>query len=97
VLVDLPSIGCAKSRLCGQHDEPEVERGSYALLTEGDETIGAVVRTRSGVKPVFVSIGHRINLLASIEYVLTCCRGYRLPETTRWAHRAAGGEKPAIG
>lgn len=96
VLVNLPSIGCAKARLCGRHDTPGMERGSYALLMEGDETIGAVVRTRSKVKPVFVSIGHRIDLATSIEYVLGCCRGYRLPETTRRAHRLAGGEIPTI-
>jgi deoxyribonuclease V len=94
LLVDLPAIGCAKSRLCGQHEQPGVERGSYVPLIEGEETIGAVVRTRRGVKPVFVSIGHRVDLPASIEYVLTCCRGYRLPEPTRWAHRVAAGVTP---
>jgi deoxyribonuclease V len=89
LLTDLPSIGCAKSRLCGRYQEPEVERGSHIPLVDHGETIGAVVRTRSGVKPVFVSIGHRMDLKTSIDVVLACCKGYRLPETTRKAHRLA--------
>lgn len=97
LLVDLPTIGCAKSRLCGSYEEPAFERGSCTSLTDKGEIIGAVVRTRSGVKPVFVSIGHRIDLSTSVDYVLNCCRGYRLPETTRWAHRLAGGATlPAV-
>ena len=94
LLVDLPTIGCAKSRLCGSYKEPASERGSYVLLVDQGKIIGAVVRTRSRVKPVFVSIGHRLDLSTSIAYVLNCCRDYRLPETTRWAHRLAGGAKP---
>jgi deoxyribonuclease V len=90
LLVDIPSIGCAKSRLYGQHEEPGSERGDYTLLLDKGETIGAAVRTRRGAKPMFVSIGHRVDLPASINYVLNCCWGYRLPETTRWAHRLAG-------
>ena len=96
LLVDIPSVGCAKSRLCGQYTEPGPERGDFALLTDQGVTIGAVVRTRTRVKPVFVSIGHRVDLPTSIDYVLNCCRGYRLPETTRWAHRVAGGEVPPV-
>jgi deoxyribonuclease V len=91
LLVDMPAIGCAKSRWCGQHDEPGEEPGDHVSLVERGEIIGAVLRTRRGVKPVFVSIGHRVDLETSIEYVLACCCGYRLPETTRWAHRVAGG------
>ena len=87
----VPTIGCAKSRLCGSHEEPGNERGDYAELFDNDEVIGAVVRTRSRVKPVYVSIGHKIDLAASINLVLRCCRGYRLPEPTRLAHQAAGG------
>ena len=94
LIVDLPTIGCAKSRLCGSYEEPAFEWGSYTFLTDKGEIVGAVVRTRSGVKPVFVSIGHRIDLSTSVDYVLNCCRGYRLPETTRWAHRLAGGATP---
>ena len=96
LLVDMPAIGCAKSRLCGQHDEPGEEPGEYASLVDKGEVIGAVLRTRRRVKPVYVSIGHRVDLATSIEYVSTCCRGYRLPETTRWAHRVAGGDVPPI-
>lgn len=91
LLVDIPSIGCAKSRLCGQYEEPESARGCYTWLVDQGETIGAVVCTRDNVKPVFVSIGHRVDLPTSIAYVLNCCRGYRLPETTRWADRIAAG------
>ncbi|MFQ6059382.1 MAG: deoxyribonuclease V, partial [Anaerolineae bacterium] len=93
VLINRPSIGCAKSRLCGDHAEPPAEVGSYTYLYDGEEIIGAVVRTRTGVSPLYVSIGHRIDLKTAIAYVLGCCRGYRLPETTRYAHRVAGGEK----
>ncbi len=89
LLSDLPSIGCAKSRLCGQYQEPGVERGSHVLLMDHGEAIGAIVRTRTNVKPVFVSIGHRVDLQTCIDVVLACCRGYRLPETTRLAHRLA--------
>ncbi len=89
LLADLPSIGCAKSRLCGQYREPGQVRGSHVPLMDKGETIGAVLRTRTDVKPVFVSVGHGIDLTTSIEYVLACCRGYRLPETTRRAHRIA--------
>lgn len=96
LLVDRPSIGCAKSRLIGQYDEPGRERGSYSYLRDDGEVIGAVVRTRTGVKPVFVSTGHRISLDAAVDVVLVCGRGYRLPEPTRWADRIAGGEDVCI-
>lgn len=89
LLADLPAIGCAKSRLCGHHEEPDFSRGNHVPLVDQGETIGAVVRTRSRVKPMYVSVGHRIDLKTSIKYVLDCCRGYRLPETTRQAHRLA--------
>jgi deoxyribonuclease V len=93
LLVDLPSIGCAKSRLCGKYEEPGFERGSHVPLMDKGETIGSVVRTRSGVKPVFVSVGHRLDLRTSVDYVLACCRGYRLPETTRRAHLMASKKR----
>ena len=89
LLLDMPSIGCAKTRLWGRYEEPHTEKGSYSYLMDGDETIGAVVRTRSEVKPLFVSIGHRINLHDSITIVLRCCPRYRLPETTRRADKLA--------
>jgi deoxyribonuclease V len=96
VMLDWPSIGCAKSRLTGDHDEPDETVGSWVSLRDGGETIGAVVRTRERVKPLFVSIGHRVDLATAIEFVLRCTRGYRLPETTRYAHRVAGGAELQI-
>jgi len=94
VLVDLPTIGCAKSRLVGRYAEPPQKRGCFTSLYDNDEIIGAVVRTRTGVKPLFVSIGHRVSLDAAIRMILTCGRGYRLPEPTRWADKIAGGVTP---
>jgi deoxyribonuclease V len=91
LFLDTPTIGCAKSRLCGHHDAPGAEAGSYAELTDGGEVIGAVLRTKARVNPVYVSIGHRVDLPAAIHWVLACCRGYRLPEPARLAHLAAGG------
>jgi len=91
VLLDIPTVGCAKSRLCGTHVEPNEQKGSWTPLTDGDEVIGAVVRTRDNVRPVFVSTGHRIDLEAAIALVLDCATRYRLPEPARWAHRVAGG------
>jgi len=93
LLLDRPSIGCAKSRLCGFYEEPGPERGSHTFLEDHGEIIGAVVRTRTGVKPVFVSVGHKIDLDSAIQTVLACCPKYRLPETTRWAHKLAGEAK----
>ncbi len=87
-----PAVGCAKSRLCGVYAEPEKEKGSWTLLTDGDKVIGAVVRTRDGVRPVFVSVGHRVDLEAAVSLVLDCAIKYRLPEPTHWAHRVAGGQ-----
>jgi deoxyribonuclease V len=90
LFLDLPSIGCAKSRLCGTHDPPGSERGDWVPLYDSDEVIGAVLRSRSGTKPLYVSPGHRVDLPTAIHYVMACCSRYRLPETTRWAHRLAG-------
>ncbi len=89
LLLDTPSIGCAKTKLSGRYEDPPIEKGRYSYLKGGEETIGAVVRTRTGVKPLFVSIGHRINLPDSINFVLQCCPKYRLPETTRRADKLA--------
>jgi len=87
----IPTIGCAKSRLCGECEEPDSERGSRTELMDNGEVIGAAVRTRAGVKPVYVSTGHMIDLESAIKWVLACGRGYRLPEPTRLAHQVAGG------
>ena len=89
LLLDKPAMGCAKSRLCGKAAEPNTERGAYEYLYDADEVIGAVVRTRANVRPVYVSIGHRIALDSAITFCLTCGSGYRLPEPTRQAHNAA--------
>jgi deoxyribonuclease V len=87
----VPTVGCAKSRLIGEHAEPDSAAGSTADLLDSGEVIGQVVRTRDGVKPLYVSIGNLIDLLSAVQLVLACCRGYRLPEPTRLAHQAAGG------
>jgi deoxyribonuclease V len=91
LLLDLPTIGCAKSILCGRHLPVGEEPGSHAELRDKSEVIGAALRTRRGVRPVYVSVGHKIGLAAALHWVMECCRGYRLPEPTRLAHRAAGG------
>jgi deoxyribonuclease V len=91
LVTGLPTIGVAKSRLTGTFREPLQRRGAWRPLVDGEETIGAVLRTRVGVKPVFVSAGHRISLETAIHYTMACVRRYRLPETTRWAHRLASG------
>jgi len=91
LFLNTPTIGCAKSRLCGQHEEPGVDPGSYAEVKDRDETIGVALRTKLGVKPIYVSIGHKVDLQTAIYWVMKCCYGYRLPEPTRLAHLAAGG------
>lgn len=91
VLTDIPSIGVAKSRLIGTHEAVPAQKGAWRPLRDDGEVIGAVLRTRVGVKPVFISIGHRLNLETAIDYVLRCTTRYRLPETTRLAHRLASG------
>lgn len=98
VLTDTPSIGVAKSRLIGvPRGRLGRVKGSWVPLVDGAELIGAVVRTRTGVKPLYVSIGHRVSLATAVEYVLRCTTRYRLPETTRLAHRlASAGTSAAI-
>ena len=88
VMIDHPTVGCAKSRLIGTpRDELGSEKGDWVELEDKGDVIGAVVRTRTGVKPVYVSVGHRVTLAESIELVLRCCGQYRLPEPARLAHR----------
>ncbi|MBD2770602.1 deoxyribonuclease V [Iningainema tapete] len=89
VLVDIPTIGVAKSLLVGKHDDLAETRGSWQPLIHKGETVGAVLRTRTGVKPVYISSGHRISLPTAIDYVMRCTPKYRLPETTRIADRLA--------
>ena len=98
LFLNTPTIGCAKSVLCGRHEVPGDEPGSYAEIIDNGETIGVALRTRLRVKPIYVSIGHKVDLQSAIYWVLECCRGYRLPEPTRLAHLAAGGNlKPEKG
>ncbi len=91
LLLNTPSIGCAKSRLIGTHDVLPQRAGSFRLLSDNGEVIGAAVRTKRAVKPLYISIGHRVELDKAISLVLDCCRGFRLPQPTRLAHIAAGG------
>jgi len=97
LLLDVPTIGCAKSRLCGEHEAPGPEAGSRAPLVDGGEVIGLALRTRTGVAPVYVSVGHRISLDAAAEWVLRLCRGRRIPEPLRLADQMSKGRGPASG
>jgi deoxyribonuclease V len=92
VLTGIPSIGVAKSRLIGRHASLPQPKGSWVELRDGAEVIGAVLRTRAGVRPLYVSVGHGLGLAAAIDYVLRCTPRYRLPETTRRAHHLASNE-----
>ncbi|MBD2295998.1 deoxyribonuclease V [Anabaena sphaerica FACHB-251] len=89
VLVDIPTIGVAKSLLIGKHEELPETKGSLQPLIHKNETVGAVLRSRTGVKPLYISSGHRISLPTAIDYVLRCTPKYRLPETTRIADKLA--------
>ena len=92
VLTGIPSIGVAKSRLIGEHGPLGPEKGDWTPLWDHDEIIGALVRTRRNVQPLYISVGHKISLEAAVCYVLACTTRFRLPETTRWAHRLASLE-----
>jgi deoxyribonuclease V len=91
LLLDIPAIGVAKSRLIGKHKALPLEKGAWVPLIDKEETIGAVVRTRTGVNPLYISTGHRVSLQSAIHYVLAATTRFRLPETTRAAHRLASG------
>lgn len=88
VLFDIPTIGCGKSRLIGQETEPGKERGAMTPLVDEDEVIGAALRTQTGIKPIYVSIGHKISLSTACQWVLELSPNYRLPETTRLSDQA---------
>jgi deoxyribonuclease V len=90
-----PTLGCAKSRLCGVQCEPGEQRGMMEALTDDGEEIGRVVRTRDGVKPLFVSPGHLCDIGSAAAAVLACHGGYRLPEPTRQAHLLANRQRLA--
>jgi deoxyribonuclease V len=97
LLCDLPTVGVAKSRLCGAHREPAAARGSRTALMDAGERIGSVLRTRDGVKPLYVSIGHAVDLPTAERWVLEAGAGYRLPEPTRRADRAVAVAKRELG
>lgn len=97
VLLDLPSIGCAKSRLVGEYLEPASRRGSRRPLLDRGEVIGKVLRTREGVRPVFVSVGHRMRLDDACRLLLRCVRKVRIPEPTRLAHIEVNRRRRACG
>jgi deoxyribonuclease V len=91
LLTDLPSIGVGKTRLIGSHAEVGNQRGDWQLLSDRNQVIGAVLRTRINTHPLYISVGHRISLETAIGYVMRCTTRYRLPETTRFAHKLASG------
>src|SRR5262245_17512572 len=96
VILDRPTIGCAKSRLIGTHREPGFRRGAIAPLVDDGEVIASVLRTQNGINPVFVSVGHLIDLPGARRIVLACALRYRLPEPTRLADQLVGAAKRSL-
>ncbi|MGD1939728.1 MAG: deoxyribonuclease V [Leptolyngbyaceae cyanobacterium] len=98
LIINCPTIGVAKSRLIGSHAELPLAKGAWVPLLDGTETIGAVLRSRTGTKPLYISAGHRISLPTALHYVQACTPKYRLPETTRLADRLASnrGRLPPV-
>jgi deoxyribonuclease V len=91
VYCGIPTVGVAKSRLTGEHGSPPQRRGAWVPLRDRGETIGAVLRSKANTGPIYVSIGHRVSLPGAVRLVMACTTRFRLPETTRWAHRLASG------
>jgi deoxyribonuclease V len=91
LILNVPAIGCAKSRLCGTHKPVDMQAGNREDLIFNNMIVGVALRTKSNVKPVYVSIGHKIDLSSAINWVLQCCRGYRIPEPCRLAHLISKG------
>ncbi|NIP72657.1 MAG: deoxyribonuclease V [Gammaproteobacteria bacterium] len=96
VLTGIAAVGVAKTRLVGEHEPVPEARGAWTELVDRGEVVGAVLRTRRGTRPVYVSPGHRVSLTSAVRLTMACTGRYRLPETTRWAHRLASGQ-PAPG
>ena len=96
LVLGLPTVGCAKSRLIGDHEDPAPQRGAWTLLRDKGETVGAVLRTRAGVRPVYVSPGHLTDLEQAIEFILACGGGFRIPEPLRLADRLSKAFKKEI-
>jgi deoxyribonuclease V len=97
VMIDIPTIGCAKSRLVGEYEEPGTGKGQWSPLLLKGQSVGAVVRTQYGVKPLFVSPGHRITLDEAVQIVLRCATRYRIPEPLRQADIFSRRMKKAFG
>jgi deoxyribonuclease V len=95
LLIDRPSIGCAKSRLCGTHDMPPHTPGASAPLVHDGDLVGRVLRTRQGAKPLYISVGHKITLARAVRLTLRCCTKFRLPEPTRLAHQLVSKRRNA--
>lgn len=91
LVADIPAAGVAKTLLVGEHEEVPDERGAWTALSHKGETVAAALRSRAGVKPIYVSPGHRISLTTAVAWVMRCITRYRLPETTRRADRLASG------
>jgi len=91
LVADIPAAGVAKTLLVGDHEGVPDERGAWTALRHEGETVGAVLRSRAGVRPIYVSPGHRIGLSTAVDRVMRCTTRYRLPETTRRADRVASG------
>ena len=97
LLFDIPAIGCAKSRLVGRFEEPGWAKGSHTDLKDREEVIGAALRTKDGTRPIFVSVGHKLDLESALQIVMGCSWKYRIPEPTRQAHLAAAGRIAPFG
>ena len=91
LFLNVPTVGCAKSLLCGKYENPSEKQGDYTEIVDRNETIGIALRTRAGAKPIYISVGHLISIESAMYWILKCCTGYRLPQPTRLAHQAAGG------
>ncbi|MHA2609520.1 MAG: endonuclease V [bacterium JZ-2024 1] len=87
VLLDVPTIGCAKTRLVGEYEEPPAGRGGFSFLSHRNEKIGVVLRTQTGAEPVFLSVGHKVDLESATSFVLLCAKNSRIPEPLRIAHQ----------
>jgi deoxyribonuclease V len=94
LITQVPTVGCAKSILVGRPGPLGPQRGAWCELADGGEVIGAAVRSKDGITPIYVSVGHRVDLATAVQWALACCRGYRLPEPIRQAHQAAAGRLP---
>jgi deoxyribonuclease V len=94
-MADLPSIGVAKTWLLGEHEPPPPDRGAWQPLRDGGEVVGAALRTRTGVRPVYVSAGHRVSLATAVRLTLATAPRFRLPEPLRRAHRLASAAATA--